>query len=210
MQDRLGIHLSDTDITGIETIRDLLRLSIERRTRARALPCEEPAVALDIEHWLAPTGKLLVALGFVLYVLNWLVMRVLFRLRFTGVERLPETGPFLITQPRQLSGRLGNCCGAPVAPAVAGLLVRRRAALVLSPLARLFSRAVHLFPIDVAASRCGAQNGCPGAAVRHYISLVSRGLALSRRKPPAIPARYRLAADAQRSAGCARVYRGRI
>ena len=40
---------------------------------------------------------LLTALGFVLYALNWLVMRGLFRLRFTGVERLPETGPFLIT-----------------------------------------------------------------------------------------------------------------
>ena len=149
LQDRLGIHLSDADIAGIETIRDLLRLSIERRMVARPLAREEPAVALDIERWLAPTGKLLVTLGFVLYALNWLVMRALFRLRFTGVARLPETGPFLITP---------NHVSYLDALAIAAALPWRQLwqvywsggvlLLFCSPLARLFSRAVHLFPVD--------------------------------------------------------------
>jgi long-chain acyl-CoA synthetase len=148
LQDRLGIHLSDTDITGIETIRDLLRLSIERRTGARPLPCEEPAVALDLAHWLAPTGKLLVALGFVLYVLNWLVMRVLFRLRFTGVERLPETGPFLIT-PNHVSYLDALAIAAALPWRQLWQVYWSGGVLLLfsSPLARLFSRAVHLFPV---------------------------------------------------------------
>ena len=59
LQDRLGIHLSETDIAGIQTIRELLRLAIERRDGARAPPREEPAMATDFERWLAPTGALL-------------------------------------------------------------------------------------------------------------------------------------------------------
>jgi long-chain acyl-CoA synthetase len=50
LQDRLRIHLSDTDIATIATIRDLLRLSIERRAGVRPALQEEPAVTLDIEH----------------------------------------------------------------------------------------------------------------------------------------------------------------
>ena len=149
LQDRLGIHLSDTDIAGIETIRDLLRLSIERRRGASPLPREEPAIATDIERWIAPTGILLTALGFALYALNWLVMRGLFRLRSTGVERLPEKGPFLIA-PNHVSYLDGL--------AIAAALPWRRlrylywAGDVLrffsNPFARWFSRAMHLFPVD--------------------------------------------------------------
>jgi long-chain acyl-CoA synthetase len=149
LQDLLGIHLSDADIAGIETIRDLLRLSIEQRTGIRPLQNEEPAIALDIERWLMPTGTLLTALGFLLYALNRFVMRRLFRLRCTGVERLPETGPFVIT-PNHAS----YLDGFAIAAALpwhrlrhvywAGGLLR----LFSSPLSRLFSRAVHLFPVD--------------------------------------------------------------
>jgi len=104
---------------------------------------------MDIERWLAPTGTFLTALSFVLYALNWLVMRGLFRVRFTGVERLPETGPFLIT-PNHVS----YLDGLAIAAALpwrrlrhlywAGDVLR----LFSNPLARLFSRAMHLFPVD--------------------------------------------------------------
>jgi long-chain acyl-CoA synthetase len=149
LQERLSIHLSDTDITGIETIRDLLRLSTERRAGARQLPREELAIAMDIERWLAPTGTLLTALGFVLYALNWLFMRGLFRLRFTGVERLPEAGPFVITP---------NHVSYLDALAIAATLPWRQLwhvywsggvlLLFSSTVARQFSRAMHLFPVD--------------------------------------------------------------
>jgi long-chain acyl-CoA synthetase len=167
LQDRLGIHLSDTDIAEIATIRDLLRLSIERRTGARPPPRQELALATDIERWLAPTGTLLTALGFVLYALNRLVMRGLFRLRFTGVERLPETGPFLIT-PNHVS----YLDGLVIAAALpwrqlrhlywAGDVLR----LFSNPLARLFSRAMHLFPVD---------SRHPGAALEIAARVLSAG-----------------------------------
>jgi len=145
LQDRLGIGLSDTDIAGIATIRDLLLLSIERRTRARPFAL----VAIDVERWLAPTGALLTVLGLVLFVLNRLVMRVVFRLQFTGIQRLPETGPLLIAP---------NHVSYLDAPAIAAALpwhqLRRLywagdvLRLFSNPLSRLFSRATHLFPVD--------------------------------------------------------------
>jgi long-chain acyl-CoA synthetase len=149
LQDRLEIRLSDTDIAAIATIRDLLRRSIERRTEARPRAREESAVALDMERWLAPTGALLTGVSFVLYALNRLVMRGLFRLRSAGVEGLPETGPVLIAP---------NHVSYLDAPAIAAALPWRRVRriywagdvlrLFSNPLSQLLSRAMHLFPVD--------------------------------------------------------------
>ena len=211
LQDRLGIHLSDTNIAAIETIRDLLRLSVERRTEARPLPYEEPAIAVDIERWTTPTGALLAALGFVVYTLNRLVMRGLFRPQVTGTERLPATGPFVIT-PNHVS-YLDALVIAAALPwrrlqhvYWAGDVLR----LFSNPLSRLFSRAVHLFPVELEASRRGARNGCPSAEEWQCIGLVSRGVAFSRWKAPAVSSRYRPASAAQWSARCAGIHRRHI
>jgi long-chain acyl-CoA synthetase len=149
LQDRLGVHLSDRDIAEIKTIRDLLRLSIERRTGTLPLPRQEPTIATDIERWTAPTGRLLSALGLGLYVVDWLVMRGLFRLRAVGAERPPATGPFVIAP---------NHVSYLDALALAAALPWRRLRhvywagdvlrLFSTPLSRVFSRAMHLFPVD--------------------------------------------------------------
>src|SRR5262249_49878459 len=97
LEDRLGVHLSEADIAGIRTIRELLHLSIERREAAPASPHEEPATAADFERRLAPAGALLTVLALTLYALNRVIMRGLFRLRVTGVTKLPEAEPFVIT-----------------------------------------------------------------------------------------------------------------
>jgi long-chain acyl-CoA synthetase len=88
-------------------------------------------------------------LGFMLYALNRLIMRVVFRLQFTGVERLPEAGPLLIAP---------NHVSYLDAPAIAAALPWRRLRrlywagdvlrLFSNPLSRLLSRAAHLFPVD--------------------------------------------------------------
>src|SRR5208283_181338 len=149
LEDRLDIHLSETDIAGIRTIRDLLRLAIERRSGARALPRQEPAMATDFERWLAPAGALLTSLAMTLYGLNWTVMRGLFRLRVSGAENLPATGAFLIT-PNHVS----DLDGMAIAAALPWSRFRRvywagdALRLFSSPLARLFSRAMHVSPVD--------------------------------------------------------------
>lgn len=146
LQDRLGVHLSETDIAGIETIRDLLRRSIDRRPEVAVEP---PAIATDLDRWLAPRGVFLRVLGGVLYAINWAVMHGLFRLRVTGLERLPASGSLVIT-PNHVSYLDG--------PAIAAALPFRRfqqlywagdvRLLFSNRLARVFSRAVHLFPLD--------------------------------------------------------------
>ena len=157
LEDRLGIHLSDSDIARIETIRDLLHLSIER-AGDRAIALEERTITVDIERWLAPTGAFLMAFGVFLYALNCVVMRGLFRLHVTGVERLPAAGPFLIT-PNHVSYLDGM--------AIAAALPLRRLrhvfwsvgvlGLFFNPLARVVSRATHLFPVDAEHPAAGLE-----------------------------------------------------
>jgi long-chain acyl-CoA synthetase len=149
LEDRLDVHFSETDIAGIQTIRDLLRLAIERRSGARALPRQEPSIATDFERWLAPTGPLLTPLAMTFYGLNWLVMHGLFRLRVTGAEKLPAMGAFVIT-----SNHVSDLDGMVIAAALpwsrfrrlywAGDVVR----MFSNPLYRLFCRAMHVFPVD--------------------------------------------------------------
>jgi long-chain acyl-CoA synthetase len=144
--------------------------SIERRTGVGPRAREELAVALDIERWLAPTGALLTALGFVLYALNRLFMRGLFRLRFTGVEGLPKTAPFLIAP---------NHVSYLDAPTIAAALPWRRVRqiywagdvlrLFSNPLSQLLSRAIHLFPVD---------SHHPGAALEIATRVLKAGNAL--------------------------------
>jgi long-chain acyl-CoA synthetase len=167
LQDQLGIHLSDADLARIETIRDLLRLSIERQTKIPALSGQGAAVALDIERWAAPTNTLLTTLGFALYIVDRLVMRAVFRLQAIGVERLPATGPFVIAP---------NHVSYLDAPAIAAALPWRRLQhvywagdvlrLFSNPLSRLFARAMHLFPID---------SKHPGAALETAARVLSDG-----------------------------------
>jgi long-chain acyl-CoA synthetase len=156
LQDRLEIHLSETDIAGIRTIRDLLRLAIERRGGAPPpAPHEEAAMATDFDRWLAPTGPWLTTLALALYALNRLLMRGLFRLHITGAAKLPETGAFVIT-----SNHVSDLDGLSIAAALpwsqfrrlywAGDLVR----MFSNPLNRLFCRAMHVFPVE--ANRPGA------------------------------------------------------
>jgi long-chain acyl-CoA synthetase len=150
LQDRLEIHLSETDIAGIRTIRELLRLAIERRGEAPpGAPHEEAAMTIDFDRWLAPTGPWLTTLAVALYALNRLLMRGLFRLHVSGAAKLPRTGAFVIT-PNHLSDLDGLAIAAALPWSQfrrvywAGDLVR----MFSNPLNRLFCRAIHVFPVD--------------------------------------------------------------
>jgi len=148
LDERMGVHLSEADIAGIQTVRDLLRLAMERRNEAGALPRERPT-ATDLARWLAPTGIFATGLSMALYGFNWLVMRGLFRLRVTGADQLPATGPFVIA-----ANHVSDLDGMAVAAALpwsrfrrlywAGDVVR----MFSNPLSRLFCRVLHIFPVD--------------------------------------------------------------
>jgi long-chain acyl-CoA synthetase len=151
LQDRLGIHLSESDIAGVQTIRELLRLAIERRSGAHAPQAplyQEPAMATDFERWLAPTGRLLTVLALAFYALNRLIIRGVFRLH-VGDNRMPETGAFVIT-PNHAS----DLDGLVIAAALPWSQFRRlywagdAVRMFSNPFNRLFCRAMHVFPVD--------------------------------------------------------------
>jgi len=145
LQNRFGLTLSDSDIARISTIRDLLRTA-ESQSSPSAIA---PALALDLNRWLAPTGVLLTTAGLTLAVLDRLLMRTAFRLRVRGCEHLPVEGGFVLA-PNHVSDL------DPVALAAALPLARLRRIywagdkrrLFYNAASRLFCRAVHLFPVD--------------------------------------------------------------
>jgi long-chain acyl-CoA synthetase len=149
LHERLGVAFSETDLTRIETIRDLLRLSIDRRTLTGAPQPGGPEAALGVENWLAPTGPLLTALGAALYAVNRAVIRGLFGLRVSGIDRLPAAGPFVIT-PNHVS----YLDSLVLAAALNSSRLRHvywagdAQRLFPNPLMRVFCRAAHLFPVD--------------------------------------------------------------
>lgn len=128
-----------------------------------------PAIAEDIDRWLAPTGPLLTAIGVFLYGLNWLTMHAVFRLRVTGSENLPANGPFVIA-PNHVSDLDGMAIAAALPLSRlrqiywAGDIVR----LFSSAASRVLCRAIHLFPVD---------ERHPGAAVRSAVRVLEAGYA---------------------------------
>ena len=148
LEARTGVRLTEADIAGIETLRDLLRLCVARRRDGAGIEEVSP-VARDTERWLAPRGLLLTAAGLVLYGLNWVIMHTCFQLRVSGLEHLPSSGAYVIT-PNHVSDldAMAIAAALPLSRARhvywAGDIVR----LFYSRLTQIFCRAVHLFPVD--------------------------------------------------------------
>ncbi len=206
LQETAGVSLSDADLGQIQTIRDLLRLSIERQIGDdRELQRRAPAITPDSENWLMPTGPSLTVFGFALYSLNRLLVRGLFRLRVLGIERLPKTGPFAIT-PNHVS----YLDVLVVAAALSWWRLRQTYwagdAQRFFPhrLGRVFCRAVHLFPVDAMHPGAALDTACrvlqagdilvsfpegwrsPDGRLQHFLPGI--GQILLRSQAPAVPA----------------------
>ncbi|HTW51780.1 MAG TPA: AMP-binding protein [Stellaceae bacterium] len=149
LHERAGVALSEADLARIATIRDLLRMSIDRQSGTTAPVGAAPAFALDSDYWLAPTGLSLTVVGLAIYAVNRGVVRGVFRLRVCGIDRLPAAGPFVIT-PNHVS----YLDGLVVAAALPWSRLRRvywagdSRRLFPHSLTRVFCRAVHLFPVE--------------------------------------------------------------
>ena len=208
LEDRLDVHLSETDIAGIQTIRGLLRSAIERRGGAPAPPRQEPAMATDFERWLAPTGALLTPLrpGTLRAQLGGYARTVpAARHRRREIARDGSLRDHV--QPRQRSRRAGDRRGAAVVPVPASLLGGRRGPNVRQPPFALLLPDNARLPGRCKVSRRGARKRPASAEGRPCPGLVPRGMALTRRQAAAFPARHRAAAAAQRRAGGAGLYR---
>lgn len=89
LENKFGLRLTEADIGGIVTIRDLLAAAGGAHVAAPPLP----AASRD---WTARTGLVLILLGLVILALDQIVMRGAFHLRVQGREHLPTNGNFIL------------------------------------------------------------------------------------------------------------------
>ena len=147
LQERFGVRLSEEAVARIGTLRDLLQ-EIEQAGPAGA-QAEGGDLTAEQERWLQPRGTVESLLGRVLFGLNRVVMRSLFRLRVEGAERVPDSGAYLVT-PNHASYLDPFAIAAALSwrelqsvywAGWTGLLFR-------GPITKLFSRASHVVPVD--------------------------------------------------------------
>jgi long-chain acyl-CoA synthetase len=150
LEERFGVRLSEDALGRIMTLRDLLQESLEAAESGAGVDeAETRRLTPEQERALAPRGPALTALAAALYGLNRIVVRLIFRARAQGVERLPAEGPLLIA-PNHLSY---------LDPfVIAAALPWRRARhlywagwtglLFRGPITKLFSRACQVVPVD--------------------------------------------------------------
>lgn len=168
ISDRTGVTLAEDAIAGIATVRDLLTHIAEGGGGAAktASALADPLAALDAEQrrWLAPRGPAARLVGAILAAVNGWAMRRLFRLRVSGLENLPERGPFVLTpnhasylDPLALAAALdGDRLAAVRWAGWTGILFA-------GPLSRAVSRAARVLPVDPAGA--AASSLAFGAAV---------------------------------------------
>ena len=145
--EQAGLILPERAFADALTVRDLL-WAVEI-----GAPTSHDDVAKEQENldrrWLAPVGCGLTVLGFVLYLVDRIVMRVLFRLRVEGAQNLPAKGPYVLVA--------NHASDLDSMAIIAGLDYRRAWRVYWAGDAiRLFRkrwldplwRALHVFPAD--------------------------------------------------------------
>jgi len=94
-----GVELTEEAIARIETVRDLLREVAEGGEGEAVDPLVHPDEVLDEKQkrWLEPLGPVAAGTARFLYAVNRVLMRLLFRLRATGLENLPKDRQWILT-----------------------------------------------------------------------------------------------------------------
>ena len=100
LSQRTGADLSEEAIARVHTVRDLLSEVVSGGDAGGAsrFSLDDPEAALDERErrWLRPLGPISRGLSLAIYWINCGLIRGLFRLRISGRENLPNSGPFVI------------------------------------------------------------------------------------------------------------------
>ena len=202
--ERFGAQLSEDAVARVATLRDLL-VEIEHARDGAGAVAEIRDLSPEQERWLRPQGWPLRVLAAVLFALNRILMRGLFRLRVEGREHLPAAGPYLLA-PNHAS----YLDPFAIAAALSWSELRRlywagwTGLLFRGPLTRLFSRAARILPVDpergltstlplgLAALERGSAlvwfpEGARSTDGRLHRFLPGAGLLLERSRVPAVP-----------------------
>ncbi|MFN4282720.1 MAG: AMP-binding protein [Alphaproteobacteria bacterium] len=148
LEAKLGLEVSEAALQDVNTVRDLLTVLAKAKPGAKD-GGDSADVKAAADKWLAPTGPSLTALGWLLYWINRLALKAMFRIGATGLEHLPPEGPVMI---------VANHVSDIDPPVLAGIMPYRRmrrlywsgdvGRLFETVVGRKFARATHIFPVD--------------------------------------------------------------
>jgi long-chain acyl-CoA synthetase len=151
LNQRFGVRLTEESLTSVITVRDLISVVATAAHGPRPTLNAFARGGAESEglRWLEPRGFGLRSIGWCLYVLNCMIMRMAFRVRADGLEHVPLHGPVIIT-PNHTSA-LDPFAIAAVFPwrvlretHWAGWTER----LLAGRVTRLFSRVAQAIPVD--------------------------------------------------------------
>ncbi len=173
VSERTGVELEDEAIARTDTVRDLLVAVRDARTGGGAVsPIEQPERALGEaeRRWLEPMGPVSGTVSRALFAANRVVTRRLWRVRATGLERLPEGQ--IVLAPNHLSHLDPFILAAalPSSRLPAFFWAGWTGVAFNTPLRRVGSRLARALPIDPSGVR--ASLALPAAVLARGGSLV--------------------------------------
>jgi long-chain acyl-CoA synthetase len=98
IRENAGVELTEAAITRVEVIRDLLReVSEASEAESESQPLDRPEEILTNKQkrWLEPPGLVMRLAARILFFTNRAIMRALFRVEASGLDRLPENAQFV-------------------------------------------------------------------------------------------------------------------
>lgn len=158
LRERTGIELTEAAISRVESVRDLLETVAEGEEgedgaapQQTVDPLESPEDVLSGEdlRWIAPYGFARRLAGRVGYIVMHSVLRICFRIRAEGLDRLPDSGAYLLAPTHR------SYLDAPVLGDVLGYrrLTQMHWAggahiMLSNPFMRFVTRTAHVAPIN--------------------------------------------------------------
>ncbi|MCB9946824.1 MAG: AMP-binding protein [Rhodospirillaceae bacterium] len=167
MAERFQVHLSEEDAATLFTLRDLVERVLQRAGSATAVPPAQarPAGALaplsdEQARWLRPLTALHQPVRMLIYALNQFLIRGLFGLSITGLQRVPMRGPAIIA-----CNHVSDIDAFIVVASLGRPRLRYTwwsgdaGRLFANGVMRLFSRASQIFPVDERAAGAALASG---------------------------------------------------
>jgi long-chain acyl-CoA synthetase len=152
LERRLGISLSEAEAAGVLTVRDLIaavQTAAHRPPAVAARQAPDEALVAERMRWTRPRRFWHTLLALILFWINRLAMKSLFRLKAEGLGKLPPPGAFVIV------ANHASYLDALALAAVLPLRHMRRTfwggditLLFSRPWRRFLCRVVHIFPVD--------------------------------------------------------------
>lgn len=103
IEERTGISISDESMQRINVVRDLLEEATRQDSSKKNKGLEQLAhkpeemVNEKDRKWIKPQNLCIKYISWILFYINKIIMRIIFRLKMKGVDNIPESGAYILT-----------------------------------------------------------------------------------------------------------------